>query len=831
MIEEFFRNPLALVFLLGGVVLLFCAIVGSLFLVRIYLRKRQMMRGGAFAAVTLMVTVPKFKSETESRADDKTSDVKEDIAIAETFFSAIGGLKAQKGFKSWLFGRTDEMALEIVAYEKVITFYITVPQYMQNFVEQQLQAQYSAAAVEPVKDYNIFSPTGTIVGGYLVLKRENALPIKTYIEMEGDPLNAITNALSKVPEGDGVAVQYLVRSAPPSWRGMGKKIIKNMKKGMSYEDAKKGGDSGWGKMFTSMVTSSDKPEEPKQLSATEQKMLEGIEKKSSKAGLDVNIRIVASAQSTDAATMYLNQVLQAYSQYNIYEYGNSFEKSVPRRKQLIQDFIYRTFRDRYEIVLNTEELAGLWHLPIASTETPNIRWMLARSAPVPPEVPNEGDFKIGHNVYRGHKTDVYMKNEDRTRHMYVLGKTGTGKSVFLRSMAIQDIRNGKGVAIIDPHGDLVEQTMGMIPKERIDDVIYFNPSDMDRPMGLNMLEAKTENDRDFAVQEMISIFYMLFPPEMIGPMFEHYMRNFMLTLMADPENPGTIAEIPRIIADDAFQKKWIAKVKDPVVRSFWEDEMAKTSDYHKSETMGYLTSKVGRFVENEMMRNIIGQSRSAFDFRKIMDEGKILLVNLSKGKTGDVNGNLLGLIIVSKLQMAAFGRADMEEKDRKDFYLYIDEFQNFITPSIAIILSEARKYRLNLILAHQYMGQLVKDGKTETRDAILGNVGTTLVSRIGPEDVEMLAKMYEPTLSGYDLMNNEEFAWNARIIVNMSQTKPFTLKAEWPGKHNPKLTQALREVSRLTYGRPKDLVEREIMLRAGIGMKRDITSPPMPTTR
>jgi len=832
MIEEYINNPITIVYLAVGIILIAILVVVVLFVLRHFLRKSQMIRGGEYSNITLMITVPKFKSEVESKSDEKVSDVKEDIGIAETFFSAIGGLKAQKGLKSWLYGRTDELALEIVAHDKIITFYITVPRYMQNFVEQQLQAQYSAAAIEPVKDYNIFSPNGTIVGGYLVFKRENTLPIKTYPDMEGDPLNAITNSLSKIPEGDGVAVQYVVRSARSKWRAYGKKIVKNMKKGMSYSEAKKGGNSGWGKLLKAQVESKDDgPKEQKTLSATEQKMMEGIETKASKAGLDVNIRIVASAQGSDTATMYLNQVLQAYNQYNVYEYGNSFKKSIPKRSTLVKDFIYRKFRENQGIILNTEELAGIWHLPIAATETPNIKWMLARTAPVPPEVPTEGDLKIGHNIYRGHKTDVYMDDEDRTRHMYVLGKTGTGKSVFLRSMAIQDIKNGKGVAVIDPHGDLVDQIMGQIPKDRIDDVIYFNPSDMDRPMGLNMLEAPDPNMRDFAVQEMISIFYMLFPPEMIGPMFEHSMRNFMLTLMADIDNPGTLAEIPRMIADEKFQKKWIAKVTDPIVRSFWEDEMANTSDYHKSETMGYLTSKVGRFVENEMMRNIIGQGKSAFNFREIMDEGKILLVNLSKGKTGDVNGNLLGLIIVSKIQMAAFGRADMEEKDRKDFFLYIDEFQNFITPSIATILSEARKYRLNLTLAHQYMGQLVKDGKTETRDAILGNVGTTLVSRIGPEDVEILSKIYEPTLSGYDLMNNEEFAWNARIIVNMSQTKPFTLKAEWPGSHNQKLTDALKEVSRLTYGRPKDLVEREIALRAGIGMKKEITQPPMPTTR
>ncbi|MFH1611558.1 MAG: DUF87 domain-containing protein [Patescibacteria group bacterium] len=831
-IELFLSDPLALIYLLGGILILVAVIVILLFILRYSLRKRQLMRGGEFEKVTLMVTVPKFKSEAEARADEKSADIKEDISIAETFFSAIGGPKAQKGIKPWLYGNTDELALEIVAHEKLITFFITVPKYMHQYVEQQLNAQYSSAAIEPVKDYNMFSPTGTIVGGYLIFKRESALPIKTYTEMESDPLNSITNALSKVPEGDGVAVQYIIRSAKPGWRDLGKKIVKNMQKGMSFKDAVKGEGSGWGKLISSQLSKeSDKPETPKQITPAEQKMMEGIEKKSSKAGLEANIRIVASAQSTDAATVYLNQVMQAFSSYNIYEFGNAFGQVIPKRSQLVKDFIFRIFREKYKIVLNTEEMASLWHLPIPTTETPNIRWMLARIAPAPPEIPTEG-LHLGSNQYRGHKTEIYMNDEDRTRHMYILGKTGTGKSYFMRYLINQDIKNGKGVAVIDPHGDLVEYVIGTIPKERIDDVIYFNPSDTERPMGLNMLEAGTQAEMDFAVQEMIAIFYSLFPPEMMGPMFEHYMRNFMLTLMADPNYPGTISEIPKMIADKKFQDNWLARVKDPVVRSFWEDEMANTSDHTRSEMMGYLVSKVGRFVENEMMRNIIGQPRSAFNFRKIMDEGKILLVNLSKGKTGDVNGNLLGLIIVSKLQMAAFGRADIPESERKDFYLYIDEFQNFITPSIATILSEARKYRLNLILANQYMGQLVKDGKTEIRDAILGNVGTTLISRIGPEDVEVLTKLYEPTLSGYDLMNNDKFTWNARLIVDMSQTKPFTLKAALAEKPNTKLAEALREVSRLTYGRPKELVEREIALRSGYGEKKPkIELPPVPPTR
>lgn len=792
---------------------------------RLYI-KRAHARGGADTTVTLQITIPRFKNDEDTRQADSAAGVKEKIAITETLFSALGGLKPEKGFWAWFVGRSDTFAFEIVAHEKLITFYVTVPKRYQEFVEQQIHAQWSDAFVEQIEDYNMFTPTGTVVAGYLKFKRQNVLPVKTYREMDGDPLNALTNALAKVGETDGVAIQYVVRPAHSGWRALGMKIVRHMQEGMSFNEAvhgKKG--AGWFDSKEKIEKAKEKQKDRK-LSAAETKMLEGIENKLSKAGLETTIRVVASAGSAEEAQMYLTNVLQAFGQYNVYEYGNSFEKSIPSsRKAILEGFIFRTFSQGNRLILNTEELASLWHLPLPSSETPNIRWMSARTAPAPVNVPQSG-LHLGYNVYRGRKTEIYMNDADRRRHMYIIGKTGSGKTEFIKNMAIQDIKNGKGVAVIDPHGDLADDLMGLIPKERLDDVVYFNPSDLERPMGLNMLEAPDESMRDFAVQEMISIFYMLFPPEMIGPMFEHNMRNYMLTLMADVNNPGTIVEIPRMISDDAFQKAWVAKVKDPLVRSFWEDEMAKTSDYHKSEMMGYLVSKVGRFVENEMMRNIIGQSKSAFNFRDIMDNQKILLVNLSKGKTGEVNASLLGLILVAKLQMAAFTRADIPEDQRKDFYLYIDEFQNFVTPSIATILSEARKYRLNLVLAHQYMGQLVRDGKSEIRDAVLGNVGTIMVARVGPEDIETLGKVFEPTFSGQDLMNTDMYTWNVKMIIDNAQAKPFTMKAYPPAKGNRKIGDALKEISRLQYGQDKEIVARDILERAGYASRKDVAIAP-----
>jgi hypothetical protein len=802
-------------------------VVGLLYVARYFLRRMSRARQATFQKVTILVTLPKFRREEESERGSTKEQMQEVIASAETFFSTLGGLKAQHGFKPWLFGRKDEFAFEIVSEKKLIKFFATVPLEKRHYFEQEISAAYPDAYLEEVEDYNIFQPKGVIVGSHLVFKRISAFPFKTYRELEKDPLNAITNVLSKVPENEGAAFQFLVRSARGSWRKKGVKIASNMQQGMKLDEAIKGRkhkQTNWMALmgFGSEEDKQKQPEKDYRLSPQEEQTVKGIEQKASKAGMDVCIRLVASCASASASQTLMKNMLDAFSQYNIYQYGNSFVRVVPRRKKkIVRNFIYRAFDERNTIVLNAEEMASIWHLPTPWTDTPNIKWLGARKLPAAANVPTSaedgGQIKIGYNMYRGVKTDVWMKGPDRQRHMYFIGKSGSGKTETMAHMIVQDIRLGHGVAVVDPHGDLIEQILGNIPKERIDDVVVFNPADAERPMGLNMLEARDPSQKDMAAQEMISIFYKLFPPEMIGPMFEHTMRNMMLTLMSDTENPGTIAEIPRLITDPDYQKAWVEKVTDPVVRAYWEKEVANTSDFHKSEMFGYLISKVGRFVENEMMRNIIGQAHSSFNFRDIMDNKKIMLVNLSKGRIGDVNADLLGMIIVTKLQMAALSRADMPEKDRNDFYLYIDEFQNFVTDSIATILSEARKYRLNLIIAHQYIGQLVKNNDTKIKEAVFGNVGTMFTSRIGPEDVETLEKVYSPDASGYDLMNSDKFTWYLKMIVDNSSIKPMTLNVTPVGRGNRELAEAIKELSSLKYGRDRRLVESEIMERAQLG--------------
>lgn len=783
----------------------------------------------AFHRAILLIRVPKEKKGEKpetSGAEENLNQIREETAIAETLFSSIAGLKKDKGFLAWLKGRNDHLSFEVVVKDNKISFYVAVPDKMKDFVHQQIHAQYPHAEISEESDYNIFKPQSHIVGAYLWLKHKSAFPLRTYKKIESDPLVSILNPLSKIAEDEGALIQYVVRPATSRWRSEGVRMIRDIKQGEKFEYVARRGWltrslAGWQKALARKEKDPGKQHNsaPYQLTQMEEEMVKSMEEKISRGGLEITVRVVSSANAKETALANLENIINSFSQYNLYRYGNTLAAAIPKKPaNLIRESIYRSMREDKYMVVNTEEMASLWHLPTSSTETPHINWLGARKAPPPINMPKEG-IVLGRAVYRGEETVVKMKKEDRRRHLYTIGKSGVGKSTLIQSLAVQDIKNGEGVCVIDPHGDFVDYVLQHIPKERAEDVIYFSPADVERPIGLNMLEVKTEEQKDFATQEMISIFYKLVTdPSMIGPMFEHTMRNVMLTLMADMKNPGTIAEIPRMLTDDEYVEEWKKKLTDPMVLAFWEKEMAKTSDFHKSEMLGYLISKVGRFVENSMIRNIIGQSRSGFSFREVMDQKKILLVNLAKGLVGEINSNLLGLIIVSKLQMAALERAALPEEQRHDFYLYIDEFQNFITESIATILSEARKYRLNLIIAHQYMKQLEDNkGKTTVRDAVLGNAGTLVSFRIGVEDAEILQKEFAPVFSAYDLVNVEQYTAYVKLLIDNTAAKPFNMFVYPPLPGNKELAAAIKELSRLKYGRPRELVEAEIMERARLG--------------
>ena len=808
-----------LVYVLYGAVIFILALL-SYFILRIITRRITRV-GYSFRKVALLVTLPK---ETGREREEEKKSVKEILLPAENFFDNIGGLRAERGLRAALAGRADHFSFEIVAAkDDTISFYVVVPKYLQRFFEQQIQAQYPAAEIEEVEDYNIFLPRGIVVGALLRLRKQSIFPIKTYLKSETDPLNAITNSLTRIEKEDAAAIQIVARSARGEWHRWGARIAREMQQGKKLDEALRAASGfaflrGWKEVVFPKAPEKEASvaKKPYQLSPMEQEIVKALEEKTSKAGLDVNIRILVSSQTREKANGYLANITNAFAQYTGYEYMNGFKVAKVSPKKIVYDFIYRNFDEKTKFILNTEEMTSIFHFPLSTTETPNIRWLIAKKAPAPVGIPVEG-LILGKNIYRGEEKIIRIKKDDRRRHFYVIGKTGVGKTHLLKYMAIQDIQNGEGVCFIDPHGDAVEDLLGHIPKERAEDVIYFDPANLERPMGLNLLEydPKYPEQKTFAINEMINIMDKLYDLRQTGgPMFEQYMRSAMLLIMEHPESGSTLMEISRVLADADFRHYKLDRCKNLVVHDFWVKEAEKAGgEAALSNMTPYITSKLNQFVANDIMRPIIGQQKSAFNFRNIMDQQKILLINLSKGKVGDMNAYLLGLVLVGKILMASLSRTDIPEEERKDFYLYIDEFQNFITESISTILAEARKYRLCLNIAHQYIGQLVKAQDTSIRDAIFGTVGTIVAYKVGVEDVEILAKEFSPVISQYDLVNVEKYNAYIRLLVDNQSTRPFNLKPPSLPPGNPEIAKIIKQISALKYGRPKAEIEKEILER------------------
>lgn len=771
-----------------------------------YLRSK-LLHKQAISAVNrklFLITLPK-----ELKEQDKNKEIKDLIAPTEIFLRNIHAI--QEHLKG------EHITLEIISKNGLIGFYIGIPKRLTTLLEKQITAQYPDAVIEEVQDPNIFPKEGKVAATQLKLKKESAYPILTYKKFENDALNSLTNALSKLNEDtEGASIQISIRPIKDTWQKKAHALAKSMYQGKS------GGSSitkdvfkGLGEIVStsSSQKSDDKKEEPNKITTTEEKFIEAIGEKATKSGFETAIRVVVASATKEEAQIHLNNILSSFNQYSSSGLNRFILDKLSEHKTISQ-YIFRLFSFGKPFILNTEEIATLWHLPNAHLDTPNIMWLKAKRFSPPDNLPKEG-IMLGKNIYRGIESIIRIKDDDRRRHIYSVGKTGTGKSTWMQNMALQDILAGKGVCVIDPHGDLINWLLERIPKERVDDVIHFYPPDTDRPMGLNMLDAKTPAQKDMVVSELISIFYKLFDPsgsgQTIGPMFEHYMRNAMLALLADDESGATLVEIPRMFTDKKFREYKLSKVTDPAVRQFWIQEYAQSQRGQQSADMlSYVISKLGRFLSNEMMRNIVGQKNSAFNIRNIMDDKKILLVNLAKGLTGEINSNLLGFILVSKIQMAALSRADVPEDERQDFYLYIDEFQNVTTDSIATILSEARKYRLNLNITHQFIAQL----EEKIKDAVLGNVGTIVSFRIGAPDTEVLGPEFSPEVSENDLVNIENRNAYIKLMIDGATSPPFNMATLAPmGKPNPKIAEALKKLSRLKYGKDRRLVDMEIKER------------------
>ncbi|MBI3290466.1 TraM recognition domain-containing protein [Candidatus Microgenomates bacterium] len=713
------------------------------------------------------------------------------IDAAEQMFASLASLK-KGGF--WQKFKTQEsISFEIVARPEDIRFYVWTPKKLSDLVEKQLHGAYPDAEILQVEEQNIFTEGGKVAFASLQLRSDSYYPIKTYRDLATDPLSSITSVLAKMGQGEGVAIQLLVSPTDIDWRGAGHAFIAKTKKAEA---------------------------DPEKASyKVDAKTLEAIENKIGKPGFEVSLRIVTTAPTLEAAKMHLSNIRSSFEQFS--SDLNSFKsRKIFRKGQFVDDFLNR-FQPMFHLmgnhpsVLNSEELATIFHMPNKQVTTPHIYWINARRAPAPAQIPTSGLY-IGKSQYRGVERPVYITDEDRRRHLYIIGKTGTGKSELLKELVLQDIKSGKGVCFIDPH-DTIEKILPLIPPERAEDVIYFYPRDLERPMGLNLLEAKTEEQRHFLASSVINMFYKLFDPYktgIVGPRFEHAIRNAMLTVM-EAIPGGTFVEVDQALKRSQFVQEMLPHVSDPIIKRYWTDQIAQTSDFHKSEVLDYIVSKFGRFVTDKMVRNIIGQSQSSFDFRKVMDEGKILLINLAKGEIGEENSNFLGLVLIPRILIAAMSRQDMPEEQRRDFFLYVDEFQNFATPDFAQILSEARKYRLNLAVANQFIGQI----EEEIKNAIFGNIGTLMCFRVGVSDASYLSHEFTPVFSEEDLLNIERYHAYMKTIVNNEPVPPFSVDltkdmTKEKASENSRMAELIKEMSRLKYGRDRAIVEAEINRRS-----------------
>lgn len=798
--------------------------------------------------VYVKVTMPREESQKD-KENATEKDFREKIAIMDQLFRGlheIRELNMANRIMVWIFHR-HHVSFEIHGKHKEVTFYASIHPYYSEILEKQVTSYYPNASIEFVKPPSLH-PEGKhnfVKSYYLFLKRLNWYPIRTFKVIENDPLNDLTNVLSKLQENERAVIQLMIRPSNSKWQKKARDFGTHLFKG--GKGAKRGvfgailNAFGW--FFTAVfqgVEAADKASPPPgagsgdsyvRMLQTEEELAKRVGEKSQQVGFEAVIRVLASSDQGEArCDDILNGLFVSFNatkdaasnwfQSRRLIFMDRINSSIMERSMMKR---YFSFGEKVSL-LTPDELASLFHFPNTRYNfTPVIKWMDYKILPAPSNMAEDG-ILLGYNTYRGDKKEIRFGRKDRRRHHYIIGQTGTGKSAYISYMARQDIWNGDGVCVVDPHGDLIEDILQYIPKERAKDVIVFDPADMERPMGLNMLEAKTAEQQDMASSQATEIFIKIFGDEIFGPRIQHYFRNACLTLMSDPDEGATLIDVPRIFVDEEFMRYKVSKVKNPVVKSFWEDEYANTGDRERQEMIPYFSSKFGPFITNAIMRNTIGQAKSAFNVREVMDGQKILLINLSKGKLGTLNTQLLGLVIVAQIQMAAMSRTDTPEDQRKDFYLYVDEFQNFATDTFSSILSEARKYRLNLIMAHQYINQLVvsKYGNqsTDIRDAVFGNVGSLQSFKVGADDAEYLAKEYAPVLTEQDVIGIANYKAYLKLNINNATSRPFSMDTIWDvSRADARVREIVKKYSSMKYGRKRLFVEQEIAARIGIDLE------------
>lgn len=750
----------------------------------------------------------------------KANDKKE--LSAEQMFASLHGILRPKADLMREGAIQEHISFEMASVSNLIQFYVWVPVHLKDFVEGQIYAQYPGVQIkENPADYSASEPGDRAFSGTeLVLNKPDVMPIKTFQSFEVDPLAGITAVLAKLDQpGEEMWVQILARPIEDDWQEKSFKYIDTIKAGGS--PAPFGSRVGQALMalpmhvlvnfFRALVAPPEAPKEEKKgevkLSTGQQSVLKAVEEKAAKLGYEVKIRIAYLGPDPELAKQRIQAIIGAFKQYNTTNLNGYTAARTGDNLDLIEDYRSRLFLDHGD-VHNIEELASLYHLPHTNVETPNMAWNTAKTAEPPSNLPVEGTVEdsevsyVGLTTYRGLEHKFGFKRSDRTRHLYIIGQTGAGKSGTLNLLTLSDIYHHEGFAVVDPHGDYATDILKYIPEDRLDDVIYFNPADADNPIAFNPLEVTDPNFKNNISSEVVGVMKRMF--DSWGPRLEYILRYTILALLDYPDS--TMLGITRMLTEKDFRKKVVKEIKDPVVKNFWVNEFASWNDKFASEAVAPILNKVGAFVANPLVRNIIGQPKSSFDVRKAMDEGKILVVNLSRGLMGEDNAAILGALMVTKIQLAAMSRANIDLEDRRPFYLYVDEFQNFATDSFAVILSEARKYGLILTVANQYVSQMPET----VRDAVFGNVGSMIGFRVGAEDANVIGKYFAPSFEPDDMIKLNNRHGFISMVIDGNKTLPFSAKTlQLPEPEND-LTARIVELSRARYTKPRAQVEAAI---------------------
>lgn len=756
-----------------------------------------------------------FEIVLPEAAEGQAKQMREMMSLMEQWYATMQALASDPTNKEKNYY---SLELGVSNGETTAVFYCAVHiDYAPTFEKVVLGVFPKAHVKECKEDYNIFHPHAITAASYASHSVHPVLPIRTYESMEADPMALILSSFTKIArDNEGLALQILIRPAGEIFAKRYGEMLEDLRKGetlkrvIDKQSILKESLYILGKMFENPKTKEELLEEKeKAKTQVNEEATKLVQQKLSKTIVETNIRIVSSSGSLARTQALRNELESSFSQFTQIN-GNSIrwqEVEGNKQKALLHRFSYRLWNEDESYPLNVTELASLFHFPEQSRNMSNVRIGASTQAQAPEGMAQEG-IVLGKNSYRGYEQLIHFGREDRVRHMYVIGQTGVGKTVFLKNMIIQDIKNGDGCCYIDPHGSDILDILANIPPERAKDVVYFDPAYTERPMGLNMLEY----DRNFpeqktlVVNELLGIFNQLFDMKVSGgPGFEQYFRNATMLVMEHPESGNTLLDISRVFSDKDYRDYKLSKCKNPLINQFWANAEKTSGDQGLQNWVPYVNSKFDIFMSNDIMRPIVSQETSAFNFRDIMDSKKIFLANLSKGRLGEINARLLGLIIVGKISQAALSRVNTNE--RPDFYLYIDEFQNVTTPSIASILSEARKYRLSLTLAHQYLGQLPEDIK----GAVFGNVGSMAVFRVSPEDSKFLETQFAPTFTANDIIKIENRHAYLKLLSNGTPMRPFGIGVLPPEKGNSTNINSLKELSYVTYGRPKDEVQSEIM--------------------